>query len=466
MPRCVSLLLAAGLILTVSPGSAQAPPPRPAPPVAKPADPAFEAARAAFEARPEDERKAVQDALVWVSDYNSVTSGTFGRRTFEALSAWQAQSGIDPTGILDDRARARLLAAGQAARQAARFTLQTDAATGITLGVPERLLAKRARIPNGSRWQSADGRVTLDTKGFAPGETDLDALFEKSTAATPERKVTYKLKKPDFVVVTGETATGKFYIRYAAAPAGIRGFTLAYDKAIAREVDRLVIAVANSFSPFPAEAAVAAAPRLPAAAPRPPAPEPAAASPAAPVGTGLAVGPQRLVTAASIVARCPTPLIGGAPARVVRQEAGLALVEVDRPLRGGALPPAAPAAPAPGDDLVVLGASREGGPSVAPGAMGPSGGVIAPLQPGAAGGPALDRAGRLVGLVAMLPAQPRLIAGVMPPMMHPLIGIAALRGFLNAEGVTLEASSEAGVKSTGAIAAPLAGAIVPVQCRS
>ncbi len=69
----------------------------------------------------------------------------------------------------------------------------------------------------------------------------------------PGRKVTYKLKKPDFIVITAETAGGRSYIRYAEGPQGIRGFTLGYDRALAGSVERLVIAVANSFMPFPEE---------------------------------------------------------------------------------------------------------------------------------------------------------------------------------------------------------------------
>ncbi|MFD1356273.1 serine protease, partial [Methylorubrum suomiense] len=145
-----------------------------------------------------------------------------------------------------------LAAAADAARKAARFRIQTDAASGAAIGVPERLLSKRSPLPGGTRWQSADGRVTLDTRSFPPGTTDLDALFERATAAAPERKVTYKLKKPDFIVVTAETATGRSYVRYAQGEAGIRGFALGYDRALAGEVEPLVIAVANSFAPFPA----------------------------------------------------------------------------------------------------------------------------------------------------------------------------------------------------------------------
>ncbi|MGY2051996.1 peptidoglycan-binding domain-containing protein [Methylobacterium sp. JK268] len=461
MPRRLVPLLAA---LSLLPGaaSAQQPAPRPAAPAAKPApapDPVFEAARAGFEARPESERRAVQDSLVWASDYNGVTTGSFGRRTFEALAAWQGRNGLDPTGLLDDRARARLLAAGQAARQAAKFTPQTDSATGIALGVPERLLAKRSALPNGTRWQSQDGRVTLDTKGFRPGETDLDALFDKAAAATPDRKVTYKLKKPDFVVVTGETAQGKFYIRYASGPSGLRGFSLAYDKALAPEVDRLVIAVANSFTPFPAEAAPVAAARAPEP---PPAPQ---ALPAGPAATGLVLGPKRVVTAAAALSACSAPTIAGAPARVLRQEGGLTLLEPERPFpRSAPLPPLAPAAPAAGADVVVLAAGHEGGPDAAPGAAG-EGGVLAPLQPGAAGAPVLDRAGRLVGLVARMPAGARLVAGLMPPMTHPLIGSDALRRLAEQEGVAFAAAGGADARSTGAVVAPLAGAVVAVQCR-
>ena len=74
------------MLATAGTALAQAPPalPRPAPAkppaLAKPVDPAFEAARTAFEALPESERKALQDALVWTGDYNSVISGTFARR--------------------------------------------------------------------------------------------------------------------------------------------------------------------------------------------------------------------------------------------------------------------------------------------------------------------------------------------------------------------------------------------------
>ncbi|MBK3395946.1 MULTISPECIES: peptidoglycan-binding domain-containing protein [Methylobacterium] len=443
--------------------AAKAPAPRPAGPTAP--DPAFEAARAAFEARPEAERRAVQDALVWAGSYNSVVTGTFGRRTYEAIGAWQSRGGAaSATGVLDEAGRGALLAAGEAARKAARFTVAADPATGLVLGIPERLLSKRSRIAGGTRWQSPDGRVTLDTRAYAPGEADLDTLHAQAAAATPERKVTYSLKRPDFTVVTGETPTGKFYIRTAAGAAGLRGFTLSYDKGSAREMDRLVIAIANSFVPFPGESAPPPPRPMAATAPDPGAKGPAPAGLAAPVAgpvaaTGIVVGPRRVV--AVLPAACSAPRIAGEPARILRRDeaAGLVLLEGQAPA-GAALALAA-APPRPEEAVVVVAAGAEG-PTVTTGEIA-AGGVLAPLQPGAAGAPVLDRAGRLLGLVARLPAQPRLVAGIVPPLTHPLVGAAALKALLGAEAPASPAS-EAKPLTAGAIAGRVAGAVVALRC--
>ena len=401
--------------------------PKPPPAAGAPADLAFEGAKAAFEALPEADRKAVQEALVWTGDFNAVVSGTFGRRTFEALSAYQARSG--PADPLDPRGRAALLAAGAAARTAARFRVAVDPGTGAVMGVPERLLAKRTALPAGTRWQSQDGRVTLESRAFPPETETLDALFEKATAPLPGRKVTYKLRRPDIVVVTAETGPGLSYIRYAAGPQGVRGFLFGYDRALAPEVDRLVIAVANAFEPFPDPAGSG-----PAAPAQPPAlPPPVSLAAAAPAGAGLTVAPGRVLTAAAALEGCALPRIGAAPARLLATDpAGLALL--DAPGAPAPLRPAIRAEPGPPEDGVIALAPGADGIQAAPGEVQGTD-VIAALQPGSAGAPVLDRSGALVGLVARYPTAPRRIAGVVPPARLPLVPARAVAAFLDAQGV-------------------------------
>ncbi|MBE7248201.1 MAG: serine protease, partial [Actinomycetospora chiangmaiensis] len=339
---------------------------------AAPADPAFESAKAAFEALAEANRKAIQDALVWTGDFNAVVSGTFGRRTFEALGAYRARSGgADP---LDPRGRAALVAAGAAAKGAARFRVAVDPGTGAVMGVPERMLAKRTPLPAGTRWQSQDGRVTLESRSFPPGTETLDTLFEKATAPLPGRKVTYKLRRPDAVVITAETGPGLSYIRYASGPQGVRGFLFGYDRTLAPEVDRLVIAVANAFEPFPDAArpqpvaglaadpgaAARAAPTRAAAQPSVP-PLPAASLTLLPAaGAGLAVAPGRVLTASAVLEGCAVPRIGTAPARVLATDpAGLALL--DAPGAPAPLRPTMRLEPMPAEESVIaLGAGADG----------------------------------------------------------------------------------------------------------
>lgn len=495
--RMVPALLAIGFATGAFAQMPAPPGPAPQPPAARPKtapvqpapDPAFEAARTAFEALPEAERQGLQDALVWTGDYNGVTTGAFGKRSFEGIQTYQTRTGAALTGLLTPPERAALKREAEEARRAARFKLQPDPASGVVIGVPEALLPRKSAIPGGTRWQSADGRVTLDSKSFPPDETSLDALFERATAAMPGRKVTYKLRKPDFIVISAETAGGRAYIRYAAGPAGIRGFTFGYDKALAGTVERLVIAVANSFSPFPEAVPAKAGPTPstmaagptqgpaqkpgPAPAASPPVPALSGAPSAAPAATGFKLGGGHVLTAASALEACPAPRVGGSAATIERRDAAgpLALLRVDG-LAGGSVPSLRAEAPAPDEAVLVLGARTKAAPGVSPGTT-VTGGVSAPLQPGAAGAPVLDRAGRLIGLVARFPAAPRLIAGVMPPTRYALIPAKAVAAFLAESGVGAGQAVTGADRRTGngdaattlgGAAASHLGAVVAITC--
>jgi peptidoglycan hydrolase-like protein with peptidoglycan-binding domain len=287
-----------------------------------------------FEKLSEAERRAIQDALVWTGDHTGVTTGGFGPRTFQAISAYQRRAKLTPDGVLDAKERAGA-ASGSAAGARGRAVRRGRRRGHGRSHRDSRTPAAQAR--NEPEWRGAMAErrreITLDTRAVPAGETDLAALYERNLAIqTPGRQVTYSVLRPDFFVITGETPTGKFYLRYAAGPSGLRGFSLGYDKALAKEFDRTVIAIANSFEPFPGVIAAAPAAVAPSPAPAPPA-RPATIEPprpAGPIATGLAVAPRTLLTTAAVEA-CPTLRVGRAPARVMRADkaVGLALLELE-----------------------------------------------------------------------------------------------------------------------------------------
>lgn len=447
-----SLACALALTLAGAGGLAQT---RPGPVPVQAGDPAFDAARVAFEGLPEAERREIQDALVWTGDYNGTVRGVFGRRTYDGILAFQKRAKAPATGVLDAAGRKSLAAAARKARAAVDFKPMDDPATGLRIGLPHRILTKRERnASGGSRWQSADGRITLDTRAVPAGEADLPRLFERSSATTPGRQVTYKLSRPDFFVVSGETPNGKFYIRFAAGGPGLRGFSLAYDKGLAKTFDAVVIAIANSFDPFPGPADRAADPV---------AVTPSQPAPPALVGTGIVVGPDTILTAAAAIAACGDVRVGGAQARVRSVEAGGGLALVAGVVATSGVPPLRPGAMEAAEPVVVLAAAAASGPDAVVAIPGSVEGdrVSAPIQPGGAGAPVFDRTGALVGLLGASPDSSRKVAGVVPPLSHPLVPAATIRANLPD---LAEAAAGPGPLSAGEIASRFRGAVLPITC--
>jgi peptidoglycan hydrolase-like protein with peptidoglycan-binding domain len=448
-----SLMLATLLAVSPQPVRAQAPSP----------DAAIDAARSAFEALADTDRKAIQDALIWTGDYSGVADGTFGRQTFAAIAAYQTRMQQPPNGILTLQARSALLAVAQQARSAAGFTLVDDAKTGIRIGIPTKILPKQNVNPSGGgRWQSADDRVTLDTRS-APPDATLQTLYDRNTAMqSPGRVVSYKVLRPDFFVVAGETAGGKFYTRYGSGPEGLRGFSIGYDKAVAPQFDRLVVAIANSFTPFPAQASPAPVVQNPV-----PAPQQVQNKPQAPIviGTGIATGSSQIVTTAS-VASCKDVQVSGLKPRQITGRGPFVLDFVDsvkaQPLkanRGNLVE---------GSTVLIVGFVDEGGKAslVALLAQTLAAHVLSgPLQPETSGAPVLDQHGALVGLVGPIPSERRTIAGITPASSYPVVPISELSGAVW-DHLSQQPESENQNLKMADIVRSVQPALVAISCRS
>ena len=443
----IARAIAALTILLVAGRLADAQPP---PTSASSADAALAAQKAAFLALPESTRKAAQDALVWLGFYNGVVDGDFGRRTRDAILAFQASAKAPADGALSALELQALLASAQKARDAVGFRIVSDAKSGARIGAPAILLSARS----GVRLEFASS-----------ADPDLSALYARLTAVTPARKIAYKAIKPDaFFVVSGQDGASNFYTRFdknAAAIPPIRGFTFAYPSSQAAQLDRVALAVANSFEPFPqlattpADSAATGAAVAPGSGSAPPAPNPA------PAATALVVAPGRALTALK-ADDCPNPTVDGKPVRVERTDAAtnLAMIAGDFGPKGEP-----PRFGAPGPDVVVLGFA---GPRLAASPASLSGGearpaIVAAVEASGGGGPVFDRRGALVGLVAPIEGVPKRVAGVALAAPHAVIAPDAIRAFL---GASESAPVGAADLSAGDIAAREKQALLALYCGS
>ena len=375
------LVFAVGFCLLSPLASAQTPPTAPSAD-----DAAMAAQKAAFMGLPEASRKALQEALVWLGLYVGVNDGDFGKRTRDAILAFQASLKAPADGALSAPELKALLTAAQKAREAAGFQDVSDPKTGARIGAPLKLL----RALPGARLDFA-----------ANADADLGALYTRLSAATPSRKIAYKAIRPDaFFVVSGQDGPVKFYTRFDKSPNAspqIRGFTFAYPASQTAYLDRIAIAIANSFEPFPESAGTPVANAAAPSAPNPPPAPPAVPQPAA---TALVVAPGKALTALK-AEDCPHPTVAGKPVRIERADAatGLVMLAGDFASNGGA-----PQLASPAQDLVILGFS---GPRVAASSASFTGGdarpvVTAAVDKGASGGPVFDRRGALFYIFLLL----------------------------------------------------------------
>lgn len=434
---------------------------QPAPPV----DPIFVAAKATFEAMEIEARRAIQRDLVWAAGFAGVASGEFGPLTFAAIRRFETGQKSSVNGVLDAAERDALAKAAGAARAKLGYRIETDKATGMRIGVPTALFTKRSSNASGSdRWQTADDKATLDLLTYKPEET-LETLFEKGVdPKVANRKITYKLLRPDFFVITGETAGGKFYRRVEKGAKGeLHAFSLGYDKGVAAAIDPLVVAIASGFEGFPAGKPASTVSVAASGGPVPPSPGGQGVARPHRI-TGIVVAEGKIVTALSGIQPCKTLALDG-PARMMaiveyrNEAAGLALVSTATP-RAKPVPLGAAAA----TSGLLLQRDLDGRLLAAPFDIAGDY-ALAPVQEGGAGAALFASSGQLAGLVTSEPVAKYAIVGVQPVLRHKVASAAAIASFAGlAPSAAPEASALAKPRSAGEIAADVGSGVVSLFC--
>lgn len=125
--------LPAETIAEAVPESAPAPEPAPEPALS---DESPREARESENALSRDEKKDLQLKLQWAGFYNAAIDGSFGRGTRSSMSQWQEANGFEVTGILTTQQRAALLQQFNAVLEGLDLRLAQDAQAGIEIKMP------------------------------------------------------------------------------------------------------------------------------------------------------------------------------------------------------------------------------------------------------------------------------------------------------------------------------------------
>jgi hypothetical protein len=134
------------------------------------------------------------------------------------------------------------------------WTIVSDPATGIRIGLPTKMMPHAREAERGTRWSSAHGDVQVETFRITDPALMLAALFEQEKKRLA-RQIEYSVMKDDSFFISGLQGLKKFSVKAQMRDGEVRGFTMLYDQMMETIVTPVMVAMSSSFSPFPERAA-------------------------------------------------------------------------------------------------------------------------------------------------------------------------------------------------------------------
>lgn len=429
--------------------------------VVEAADETVQQARASEAELTRDERKELQEALKWYGFYESSIDGAFGQGTRASMSAWQSANGFEPTGVLTSRQRATLVTNHAADLAEFGFETITEAEAGIEITLPMKLVAFDHYEPPFVHFAEKDGsglRVILISEPGGPEA--LAGLYDilQTLEVVPETGP--RSREETSFTIEGQSDKVQSLAFAQTRDGMVKGYLVVWNPSDADRMGRILPVLQASFRPVGGKALD------PGLVPM----EDAARSgmlsglelrKPARVASGFFVdGSGHMATALANVAGCSRLTIWAeTEARVLAQDdaAGLALLAPSTAMAPAAVARLAAATPRPGAEVAIAGYSYgERLPSAvltfgtfdAPAGLMDEPGrarLAAPVMAGDMGGPVLDRAGAVLGVLIPVPTGS---AKQLPQGMALAADAATLAALLQRAGVTPDAG-------TGAAAAPL-----------
>lgn len=444
-------------------------------------------------------RVGLQTRLAWTGDYDGAFDGRIGAQTLRAIREFQARHGFTADGVMDETFLKRVITESDKVRDTAGYKLTDDPATGVRLGLPLALVSPAGETEVGRMWRSGDGNLEIETVRFRDENYSLRSVYDVLSTESDTKTVTAAELRDDGFSVSGTDAGRNYVIRFSGRDNDLRGFSVAWRDGADAVVKPYLAVALNSFRPFAGEPdsretgpvarlmesgrAEGVAFGEPALSTEPRGDKTASAAPGFDSsGTGFVVSDDGwLLTNAHVAKACKTVLVGdlGAASQVVVDEANdLALVKMDAEL--GKPLPIVSGKPRLGEDVLALGFPLR---SILADSLNVTRGnvsslmglrndanylqISAAVQPGNSGGPLIDLAGRVVGVVtaklnAVAVAD---LTGDIPQSINFAIRPDAAAKFLTDNGIDFRRADESvPLTSVPDATASVQESIYPILC--
>ncbi|QOG08072.1 trypsin-like peptidase domain-containing protein [Aureimonas sp. OT7] len=458
----------------------------------------------------QDFRVGMQMRLAWTGDYVGPFDGRIGPRSIAAIKSFQGRMGQSATGVMDAAFLDALIGQSDNALRSVGFGWQDDSQTGVRLGLPFELVQEVGATEVGTMWRSPDEALEIETVRFVKEGYSLQDVFDILSTPTDGKVVEASELKGDRFRISGREGDRDYVISFQARGGDLRGFSVAYPKAMETSLKPYLVVAEGGFDPFAGEPASQAPDTGPMAElSRDPryalaftnngimresatGGERASDAPSGlggydvggeldASGSGFVVSNGWVLTNAHVARTCRSVAVGSfgtASKVVVDDENDLALLKVDADL--GRPLPLVTGKPRLGEDVLALGYPlrsiladslnvTRGNISSLLGLMNDPNylQISAAVQPGNSGGPVIDLAGRVVGIVtaklnAVAVAD---ITGDIPQSINFAIRPDVAARFLDENGIAFVAADmDAALETVPDATEKTADSVVPVLC--
>ena len=194
------------------------------------------------------ERLKILAALSWTGDTDNIEKGD--DPLAGAIKNYQKRIKAVVTGVLTPTQRDNLIAAAHEHEDEFGWSVVTDPATGVRIGLPTKLVPVAHDAARGTRWSSAHGEVQVETFRIKNADLKLTALFEQEKTERG-RKIEYSVLHDDNFFISGFQGLKKFSVRATLRDGEVRGFTILFDQMMETIVEPAMVAMASAFAPFP-----------------------------------------------------------------------------------------------------------------------------------------------------------------------------------------------------------------------
>jgi peptidoglycan hydrolase-like protein with peptidoglycan-binding domain len=230
---------------------------KPKPVTTVPIRPALQTPADTANAMAQAERQALQSDLAWVGEYNGAITGEVSERMVAAIKEFQKARGGKQTGVLNPQERGVLAETAKRRQDNVGWKIVTDAASGVRLGIPTKLVPQQSSDANGAKWSSSTGTIQIQLSRRKEANPTTAKLADRERKEPAGRTIDYTVVKPDFFVLSGMQGLKKFYLRGTFKGDEVRVLTILYDQATENTVEPVVIAMSSAFNPFPTGAQIA-----------------------------------------------------------------------------------------------------------------------------------------------------------------------------------------------------------------